>query len=187
MAIPMRDMVVILPGITGSVLQKDGKDVWGLSGQALSSFLRTRGGSLRALRIGSRDDRFVDDLGDGIRATALMPDAHIVPGLWKVDGYGKLAHFLRGEFALDQGQNYFELPYDWRRDNQVAARTLERLIAEKLPAWRAASGNSLAKVILIAHSMGGLISRHYLEVMEGWKNCRALISFGHCTGGRSSR
>ncbi|HYV00992.1 MAG TPA: hypothetical protein VEM93_01425 [Actinomycetota bacterium] len=31
---PMRDVVVILPGITGSVLQKDGKDVWAFSAGA---------------------------------------------------------------------------------------------------------------------------------------------------------
>ena len=27
----MRDVVVVLPGITGSVLQKDGKDVWNVT------------------------------------------------------------------------------------------------------------------------------------------------------------
>ena len=30
--IPIPDVVVLLPGITGSVLQKDGRDVWALSG-----------------------------------------------------------------------------------------------------------------------------------------------------------
>jgi hypothetical protein len=29
---PLRDMVVLLPGISGSVLQKNGKDVWAISG-----------------------------------------------------------------------------------------------------------------------------------------------------------
>ena len=29
----MRDVIVCLPGITGSVLQKDGKDVWNISGR----------------------------------------------------------------------------------------------------------------------------------------------------------
>jgi pimeloyl-ACP methyl ester carboxylesterase len=178
MPISMRDMVVVLPGITGSMLQKNGKDVWALTGQALSRFLRTRGRELRELRIASNDDFTADDLDDGIRATAIMPDAHIVPGLWKVDGYGTLTHFLRQEFAFEQGRNYFELPYDWRRDNRVAARKLEHLIAAKLPAWRDFSGNHHAKVILVAHSMGGLISRYYLEIAEGWKNCRALITFG---------
>jgi hypothetical protein len=35
-----------------------------------------------------------------------------------------------------------------------------------------------AKVILLAHSMGGLISRYYLEVLEGWPDCKALFTFG---------
>jgi hypothetical protein len=28
---PMNDIVVVIPGILGSVLQKDGKDIWALS------------------------------------------------------------------------------------------------------------------------------------------------------------
>jgi hypothetical protein len=31
----MRDIVVLLPGIMGSVLQKDGKDIWAISGQTI--------------------------------------------------------------------------------------------------------------------------------------------------------
>jgi hypothetical protein len=30
----MRDVVILLPGITGSILQKDGSDIWALSGRA---------------------------------------------------------------------------------------------------------------------------------------------------------
>jgi triacylglycerol esterase/lipase EstA (alpha/beta hydrolase family) len=26
--------------------------------------------------------------------------------------------------------------------------------------------------------MGGLVARYYLEVLEGWRDCRALITFG---------
>ena len=33
---PVGDVIVLLPGIMGSVLQKDGKDVWALSGGAPS-------------------------------------------------------------------------------------------------------------------------------------------------------
>ncbi|MBE8988710.1 hypothetical protein [Nostoc sp. LEGE 12450] len=39
---PMQDMVVILPGITGSVLQKDGKDLWAVSGQAIWDIVKTQ-------------------------------------------------------------------------------------------------------------------------------------------------
>jgi Lecithin:cholesterol acyltransferase len=31
---------------------------------------------------------------------------------------------------------------------------------------------------LLAHSMGGLISRYYLEVLGGWPDCKALFTFG---------
>jgi hypothetical protein len=30
----------------------------------------------------------------------------------------------------------------------------------------------------MAHSMGGLVSRYYLEVLEGWRDSRALFTFG---------
>jgi hypothetical protein len=42
----MRDIVVLLPGITGSVLQKDGKDIWAISGQAVWKALTSLGSSL---------------------------------------------------------------------------------------------------------------------------------------------
>jgi hypothetical protein len=60
----------------------------------------------------------------------------------------------------------------------VAARRLQCLIEQRLPQWRAYCGYQDAKVILLAHSMGGLVARYYLEVLEGWRNCRALITFG---------
>src|SRR5215831_18369368 len=124
------------------------------------------------------DDPALDDLGDGITATNLMPDTHIIPGLWKIDGYGELTKSVRDSFDVTEGQNYFEFPYDWRRDNRAAARRLDALIRAALPAWRDRSGNLRAKVILLAHSMGGLICRYWIEAMEGWKDCRALITFG---------
>jgi hypothetical protein len=114
-----------------------------------------------------------------------MPDAHLVPGLVKVDGYSLLSRLITDNFAVIRGSsdgenpaNFFEFPYDWRRDNRVAARLLKRLIAQRLPQWRKYSGAEEAKVILLAHSMGGLVARYYLEVLEGWQDCRALVTFG---------
>lgn len=83
---PLRDMVVLLPGITGSVLQKDGKDVWAPSVQAVWEVLASLGESLQQLRL-KGDDPQIDDLGDGIRATALVPDVHLVPGLVTSEDY----------------------------------------------------------------------------------------------------
>ncbi|MEG3959604.1 lipase/acyltransferase domain-containing protein [Microcoleus sp. herbarium2] len=78
----------------------------------------------------------------------------------------------------DKEANFYQFPYDWRRDNRANAHILKKLIDKRLKRWREASGASDAKVILMAHSMGGLTSRYYLEVLEGWRDSRALFTFG---------
>ena len=77
-----------------------------------------------------------------------MPDAHIVPGLWKIDGYSAISHFLANKFKLERGSlsdekpaNFFEFPYDWRRDNRVAARQLKEFIDRRLRLWRESREN----------------------------------------------
>ncbi|MDW8325309.1 MAG: hypothetical protein RMK99_01980 [Anaerolineales bacterium] len=185
MPIPMRHLVIFLPGIMGSVLQKDGKDLWSLSGQALWQLVKAHGQSLSQLQI-SQDDPEVDDLGDGITAPRLLEDVHSVPFLVEHAGYGVITRRLPEHFELTTGSihapvdeaNFFPFPYDWRRDNRATARKLQRFIEQQLPRWREYSGASDAQVILIAHSMGGLISRYYVEVLGGWRTCRALITVG---------
>jgi len=174
----MPDVVVLLPGITGSVLKKNGKIVWGYSALNIAKALFTLGGSMETEMALPHDDPTVDDLGDGIVADALMPDLHLLPGIWKIDGYGKIAEAIKANFTVTEGKNFFEYPYDWRRDNRVAARKLARVAHGWLTAWRQSSGNTGAKLILVGHSMGGLVSRYFLECMEGWKVTRALVTFG---------
>ncbi|MEM7432769.1 MAG: lecithin--cholesterol acyltransferase [Pseudomonadota bacterium] len=181
----MKDIVVILPGITGSYLAKDGKEIWGVSGSAVLRALRTLGDSLGDLELNG-DDPNLDMLDDQITATRIAPATHLVPGLWKVvDGYSDLVRMLNNSFSLIEGNlddeapaNFYQFPYDWRRDNRVAARQLKRLIDRQLPVWRDRSGHSDAKVILIGHSMGGLVSRYYTEVLDGWPHVKALVTFG---------
>jgi hypothetical protein len=72
----IRDVVVVIPGIMGSVLQKDGKDLWALSGQALVGGLRSLNRNIDQLRLSS--DSVAPDLGDGIVATRVMPDVHLI-------------------------------------------------------------------------------------------------------------
>ncbi len=184
---PMKDMVVILPGILGSVLQKDGKDLWAVSGQAVWQILTQSGEAIRNLKL-AQDDPEAESLGDGIRATALVQDTHLIPGFWKIDGYTQTARLITDNFDVtlgdlyndpdDKAANFYQFPYDWRRDNRANARILKRLIDKRLKCWRESSGAADAKVILMAHSMGGLVSRYYLEVLEGWQDSRALFTFG---------
>jgi len=182
----LNHMVVILPGITGSVLQKDGRDLWAFSGQAVYDAAFHRKDYLDSLKIHGTDTGDLDDLGDGIRATRLMRNATLVPGLIKLfDGYNGLGQVIRGRFEIvgsggesSDPSNLFEFPYDWRRHNRAAGRKLGRLVEERLAQWRKFTFNQGAKVILLAHSMGGLVARYYLEVLEGWKDCLALVTFG---------
>jgi pimeloyl-ACP methyl ester carboxylesterase len=173
----MRDVVVCIPGITGSVLRKDGRDVWNISGGALISALTTFGRSITDLKL-EQDPPDVDDLGDGITAPEVIRDVHLLPGFWKIDGYTKMLRYIEETFDVRRGENLFEFPYDWRRDNRVAARRLQRQAGEWLTKWRASSGADDAKLVLVGHSMGGLIARYFLECLDGWRNTRTLVSFG---------
>lgn len=181
-ALDFRDMIVLLPGIMGSTLQKNGQDVWAISGKSFWNALN----SPESLIL-KNDEPTVDDLGDRITATSVMQDFYLVPGLAKViDGYTKLRELLlNGKFRIYPASphnqdliNYYEFPYDWRRDNRVSAKKLKAFIDEKLQKWREQSGYEDAQVILLAHSMGGLVSRYYLEVLGGWRDCQALFTFG---------
>lgn len=173
----MRDVIVLLPGITGSVLQKDGKDVWAVSGGSVLNAVLSLGDDIRELAL-TEDPPDVDDLGDGVTAPRVFHDIHLIPGLWKIDGYTKVVNRIKTTFDVTPGENFFEFPYDWRRDNRVAARKLARESRAWLKAWRARSGNEDAKLILVGHSMGGIVSRYFLECLDGWRDTRLLVTFG---------
>ncbi len=173
-----KHLVIVLPGISGSVLSKNGEEVWGTSTGAIWRAVTSGGQSVRDLAIQGVDDPSLDDLGDGVTATRLVQDLHIIPGLWKIDGYTALVSRLKSSLELEAGRNLFEFPYDWRRDNRVAARKLARSSKEWLDRWRQSSGAGDAKLVLVGHSMGGLVSQYFLEVMGGWKDTCALVTFG---------
>jgi pimeloyl-ACP methyl ester carboxylesterase len=170
-------LLILLPGITGSVLQKNNKDVWAVSTESVGGALTTLGRNLQGLEL-KDDPQDVEDLGDGVVATGLFPDVHLIPGFSKIDGYSGVRAALSQRLKLDGAQNYVEFAYDWRRDNRVAARKLARLVPAWLAQWKKVSGNEDAKVVFIAHSMGGLVARYYLECLEGWRYTRKLITFG---------
>ncbi len=178
----LRDLIIVLPGITGSVLEKDGSQLWGPSWTTIGRSVLTR--ALDQLRV-EDDDPEADDLGDGIRATGVIPTAHLVPGLVKIDGYSALSRVVtdtfevvRGEVAGDRPANFVPFPYDWRRDVRAVARQLDRFVRRALPAWRDYSGARDAKVVVLAHSMGGLVARYWIEVLGGVRDCRALVTLG---------
>jgi hypothetical protein len=162
---PMPDVIVLIPGILGSVLVKDGREVWGASGSSIARNLRTFGGAIKGLElpggIGHGDPK------DGVTAPRILPSLFMVPTFWKADGYEKLADRLKERFTLtpatdDQVGNLVEFPYDWRLSNKFTAGRLSDRIVPVLDRWRRSTKNPNARLIFICHSMGGLVARYFL-------------------------
>ena len=62
------DILVLIPGITGSVLERDGRDVWGTSIEGVLRGLFSGGQTIQDLSPPD-DDPEADDIGDGACAT----------------------------------------------------------------------------------------------------------------------
>jgi hypothetical protein len=179
----MRDIVILLPGILGSVLKKGEREIWSPWTKMVPGTILSLGSSLQQLKLDCNDSD-ADEPRNRVQATELMPGAHLLPGLGKFDVYSKISDLVTDYFDVTPGTvgstepaNFFKFPYDWRLDNRYTAQLLKKLIDNHLYQWRKEKCKD-AKVILLAHSMGGLIARYYLEVLEGWRDCRALITFG---------
>ena len=183
------DLVVVVPGVMGSGLaDRDGHEVWGLSGGSALRALRSFGRSVRTLELPA-------DLGDGpapdgVTATGLLPTFHVIPGVWTpVQGYSELLRFLAAKrFGLSRASdgaagapagNLVVFAYDWRLSNRYSAECLKRRVESALLRWRESLPRRHdAKVVFICHSMGGLVTRWYLERLGGAELARVVVTLG---------
>jgi hypothetical protein len=179
----MNDVIVVLPGIMGSTLHKDGKPVWETSSGAIVNGLRTLFRSVTSLRL--PDDIGDHHPGDGVTAQGLVPDIRMPLGLWTFDlGYSKLVDFLKETFdvntdAASGPRNLLTFPYDWRLSNRYNGELLRDVVEPALEQWRAQGGkNTNAKLVFICHSMGGLVARWYIDQLGGAANTSRLFTLG---------
>lgn len=162
------------------MLRRGQDEIWADSLLGYWNAIATQGALIRSIVL--YDDDF--DSSDGVEAVRLVAGSQIVPGLIKIDGYSTISRMIRNNFEvvdiMQSGRttNFLEFPYDWRRDVRWTAKRLAASVDSGLTIWRKYSGANSAKLILLAHSMGGLIAKYYLEVLGGWQKCRALITFG---------
>jgi pimeloyl-ACP methyl ester carboxylesterase len=178
---PMRDVIVLIPGILGSVLVKNGQEVWGASAQSVIGNLLTFGRALKDLKLDPGVGH--EDPKDGVSAPRVLPRLYMIPTFWKADGYGKLRERLLRRLtvtpaAVDRPGNLIEFSYDWRLSNQLNAQRLADTLIPHLERWRHHTQNVEAKLILICHSMGGLVARWFLEMLGGRELTRSLITIG---------
>ena len=185
---PDRNPVIVIPGILGSRLvdETSGNVVWGVVGKG-SSDPRTAEGlqqmalpmqagvPLRSLRDKVRPDGALESLDVKLFGIArVKPEAYA--SILNALGAGGYQDQDLGEAgAIDYGGDAhytcFQFGYDWRRSLPENARLLGEFIEEKRREVRAeharrygpAAGRAPVKFDIVAHSMGGLLTRYYLR------------------------
>jgi hypothetical protein len=170
------DLIIVIPGITGTALRRDDQMIWDLSVAGVAHGLSHATDVLEAMSLpeGLGDEE--PDHAHQLQPVGLIQGWHLWPGFWAGAGYGQLLRRLR-RLHSSPGR-IVAFPYDWRLSNRASARRLQRTIETELACWREQPGHADAKVIYICHSMGGLLTRYYLEVLGGRDTCRQLITVG---------
>ncbi len=176
----LRHLVVIVPGIGGSVLlgtasAGEGSARYALSIAGLARVMLSPG----LLDLDNYPDLYPVDLVDDF--TALAP-------LLTLPGYRRLSLHLAKAFdrlvidtyrppvPISKDADVLRFPYDFRRSVAETAQRLDEAVDEALSRREAAGGSR--QVIVVAHSMGGLVARYWAAVLGGWQHCDALIFMG---------
>ncbi|MQY16167.1 hypothetical protein SRB5_63610 [Streptomyces sp. RB5] len=171
------DLVVFVPGFLGTRLLRDGQDVWARCTERL----------LAPVVPALTEVTLPPGLGDAppedpfrLDADALLQVPDSVPGLMSCMGYPD----LRAALGDPLDAQFVPFGYDWRLSHRLVARRLKERVTRELERWRGEvdahypEREDDPRVILVGHSTGGLIGRHYLEHGNGRETARALVTLG---------
>jgi hypothetical protein len=112
-----------------------------------------------------------------VRAVRLLQFSSASPGLGGFEPYGRLLERLRGK--VPDRSAVAEFPYDWRLSVPTNAALLAEAAAEHLGRWRRhPRGSRDARLVLVAHSMGGLVAGYFTERLGGRDLVRLTITLG---------
>jgi hypothetical protein len=116
---------------------------------------------------------------DDLEPAGILDQILFLPPFMKQEHYGRLTRFLEGHgYQIDPANPDRERPtaytfsYDWRQDNRISARQLGKAIEK----WQ--QNHPGAKVWLIGHSNGGIVSRWYVEKEGGNQHVSRLFLMG---------
>ena len=180
---PERDPVILVPGILGSNLRHVPSDttVWGAFTGTYADPETKSGARLAALPM--RKDTPLGVLQDSVHPAGVLEEMRTdVLGLpVSLDAYVDILRSLgvggyRDESGALNEVNYgpdhftcFQFAYDWRRGNAENARRLHAFIEEKRAyvqreyEKRYGLSDYDVEFDIVAHSMGGLLTRYYLR------------------------
>ena len=144
-----RRPVVVVPGLAGSNLWRGSEQVW----PSLKLF-----GHPELLRV-----------AHPLEARGIVNQVVVVPGLLQAEGYSTLTNYLRASLGYEVGRDLLEFAYDFRQDNRRSAAQLGAAIE---------SWNVSAPITIIAHSMGCLIARYYIERLGGKRHVERVVLLG---------
>jgi pSer/pThr/pTyr-binding forkhead associated (FHA) protein len=147
-----RRTVVFVPGLMGSEFWLGNERVW--------PSIRT---------IFTNPEIFTYPSNVPLEPRNIVDEVVIVPNLIKQDQYNRLGDYLVEELNYTRGVDFFEFPYDWRQDVRTSAEQLSQLVAS-LPTTQ--------PVIIIAHSLGTMVSRYYIECLGGHRRIERVILMG---------
>jgi pimeloyl-ACP methyl ester carboxylesterase/peptidoglycan hydrolase-like protein with peptidoglycan-binding domain len=166
--------VIIVPGIMGSRLETpDGTLVWNPLpkirgfcsigfGTFAANFERLK--SFSPLIPREQHDIPPGSLGGIVGCPTEFAQANAIPHFGNLifRKYNRLAFDLNDplwQAAMLAGQSIkvYACGYDWRQDNADSARRLDAVVKQAL------AETGAEQVILVAHSMGGLVSRYYCK------------------------
>jgi pSer/pThr/pTyr-binding forkhead associated (FHA) protein len=149
---PARRPVVIVPGLFGSQLWRGGERLWP-----------------RVKYLFTDPEMYCLPEDKPIEARGLVDEVVIIPGLIKQEGYGRLGDYLEEALGYERDKDLLEFAYDFRQDARFCARQL----AEAIDGWKVTG-----PLTIIAHSLGCLVSRYYVERLGGKKKVERLIMMG---------
>ncbi len=155
-----RQPVVVVPGVMGSELWLGREKVWP---------------NVRMLFKDPDLLRLTDD--SRLEPHGLLSDVVVVPNLIKLDQYSRLSDYLEESMGYARGKDLLEFAYDWRRDLRDSAKRM----AAAIDNW-----NVEPPITIVAHSMGSLVSRYYIEHFGGRHKIGRLIVIGGPHGGAPS-
>ena len=144
-----RRPVVVIPGFAGSNLWRGSEQVW------------------PSLRLFGHPELL--HVAHPLEPRGIVNQVVVVPGLLKLDQYSALTDYRRASLGYAPGRDLLEFAYDFRQDTRRSALALGAAIEQ----WDVAE-----PITLIAHSMGCLIARYYVERLGGKRRVERVVLIG---------